>query len=89
MVSDDELERRIAEFERTGSPDQCPGPSAGSNENVERLERLEENARDVHQELARRIERTQESAADEASLRDLVARVEAIERRLEDLEAQL
>jgi uncharacterized membrane protein YccC len=87
MVSDDELERRIAEFEHTGSPD--PGPTVGGDETAERLDRLESNARDVHEELARRIERTEASAADEETLEDLVARVEAIERRLEDLESEV
>lgn len=87
MVSDDELERRIAEFERTDSPD--PGATVGGDETVERLDQLESNAREVHQELARRIERTEASAADEETLEELVARVEAIERRLEDLESQV
>jgi tetrahydromethanopterin S-methyltransferase subunit G len=81
MVSDEELKTRVELVERERS---VPDPELAG-----RLDEMESTARCVHNELARRIERVDESTADGAALADLADRLEGIEVRLDDLESRL
>lgn len=80
MVSDDELERRIDAFEQG---------EQGDAELEERVEQLERDARDVHGELARRIEHAEEQAVTSVELESVIDRLDAVETRLDELESRV
>lgn len=73
MVSDEELERHVERVESARHDARDLGAEA----------------REVHDELARRIEQTRENAADADDLAGLAERVAEIERRLDSLEERL
>jgi tetrahydromethanopterin S-methyltransferase subunit G len=81
MVSDKELEAHVRRVERERA---VSGPELSG-----RIDELESTARCVHNELARRIERVDESSADAEVLADLADRLEGIEHRLDDIESRL
>ena len=80
MVTDEELRSHVEQVER---------PRGADPELASRVERLESTARCVHDELARRIERTNSNCADAQTLSELVARVESLEEQLADIETQV
>jgi hypothetical protein len=80
MVSDEELKQHVKRVEQ----EQAMAPEV-----AHRIDELESTARCVHNELARRIESTAADSADADSLVALESRIEAMERRLERLEASL
>lgn len=81
MVDDEHLARHVEQHEhRFGG---------GSGELTERVERLEENAAAVHDELARRIDETRAQAVDGSTVEKLVERLADIEQRLSAVEEQL
>jgi polyhydroxyalkanoate synthesis regulator phasin len=81
MASDEELARHVSEMEgRRG---------AGGSSTVEELDEYREAAGEIHDELARRIERVDERTAEEADLASVVERLERLESRLDDLESRL
>lgn len=79
MVSDDELARRIDSFE--------DGESLPADDLEARVDRLERDARDVHNELAERIERADRERVPADEFGTLLDRIDEIESRLERLEA--
>lgn len=79
MVSDDELARHVEAYERTGR----------DGELRTRVDRIEERTRIVHDELLHRIEAARANAATRDDLSDIVERLDAIESRLDDLEADV
>ncbi|MEF8842370.1 MAG: hypothetical protein V5A62_12220 [Haloarculaceae archaeon] len=81
MVSDEELKTHVERAERERS---VSAPALSG-----RIDEMESTARCVHNELARRIERVDETSADEASLADLADQLDRIEDRLDDLESRL
>jgi tetrahydromethanopterin S-methyltransferase subunit G len=81
MVSDKELEAHVRRVERERA---VSGPELSG-----RIDELESTARCVHNELARRIERVDESSADAEVLADLADRLEGLEHRLDDIESRL
>jgi tetrahydromethanopterin S-methyltransferase subunit G len=81
MVSDKELEAHVRRVERERA---VSGPELSG-----RIDELESTARCVHNELARRIERVDESSADAEVLADLADRLEVLEHRLDDIESRL
>jgi polyhydroxyalkanoate synthesis regulator phasin len=81
MASDEELARHVSQVEG------CRGHGGASA--VEELDEYREAAGEIHNELARRIERVDEEAADEADLASVVERLERLESRLDDLESRL
>jgi tetrahydromethanopterin S-methyltransferase subunit G len=81
MVSDKELEAHVRRVERERA---VSGPELSG-----RIDELESTARCVHNELARRIERVDESSADAEVLADLADRLEGLENRLDDIESRL
>ena len=78
MVSDDELARHVEAFEKTGD---------GTIE--QRVDRIQSEARLVHDELLHRIESTRANAATRDDLSELTERLDAIESRLDALEADV
>jgi uncharacterized protein (UPF0335 family) len=81
MVSDEELKAHVERVERERA---VSGPELAG-----RIDEMESTARCVHNELARRIERVDESSADDAALADLADRLDGIESRLDEIEARL
>ena len=81
MVSDEELSAHVQRVEQQRA--------VTEPELVDRLDAMESTARCVHNELARRIERVDESSADDAALADLADRLDGIESRLDEIEARL
>ena len=77
MVSDDELARHVEAYERCGERDGLE----------QRVERIAEHTRIVHDELYHRIESARANAATRDDLTVLVERLEDIESRLDELEA--
>ncbi|MFT4884575.1 MAG: hypothetical protein ACI8U4_002091 [Natronomonas sp.] len=81
MASDEELARHVSQVEG------CQGH--GNTAATEELDEYREAAGEIHDELARRIERVDEKSADEADLATVVERLERLESRLDDLESRL
>lgn len=84
MASDDELARRIAQQEQGGASAPEGAPPA-----TEELDEYKATAGEIHDELARRIDRVDEESVDEAALSDVVERLDRLESRLDDLESRL
>lgn len=93
MVSDDELERHVNRVETSGPRRSPSGPAIGTDDAdvdlAERFDRMQTAARDTHAELARRIERVDETSAEAVRVDDLADRLDRIEERLSDIEAEL
>lgn len=83
MVDDEQLAQHIEQHEDSF------GGEVGNGELRERIERLEENAAGVHDELARRIDETREQAADGSTVQQLAEKLADIEERLSAVEEQL
>lgn len=81
MVSDEELKTHVERAERART---TSGPELAG-----RIDEMESTARCVHNELARRIERVDESSAEAEALVDLADRLEGIEDRLDHIESRL
>lgn len=82
MASDEEIARHVAQVEgvRIG---------AASAAVQEELDEYKATAGEIHDELARRIEAVDDSSADEASLEDVIERLDRLESRIADLETRL
>lgn len=82
MASDEEIARHVAKVE---------GVRAGAAGAAvqEDLDEYKATAGEIHDELARRIEAVDDRSADEASLDDVVERLDRLESRIADLEARL
>lgn len=84
MASDEELARRVARLEDGGDGGVAAESSAG-----EELDEYKAVAGEIHDELARRIERVDDATPDEGSLEDAVERLDRLEDRLDALERRL
>ena len=82
MASDEEIARHVAQVEGVR------GGAAGAAVQ-EDLDEYKATAGEIHDELARRIEAVDDRSADEASLDDVVERLDRLESRIADLEARL
>ena len=82
MASDEEIERHVARVEGVR------GGTAGTAVREE-LDEYKATAGEIHDELARRIEAVDDRTADEASLADVVERLDRLEARIADLESRL
>ena len=91
MVDDDELNRHVNRVESRQPHDVTViGGRGDENQPLEeRVERMQAAARETHSELADRIRRVDEAAADEAALAGLADRMDEIESRLARIEEQL
>ncbi|MFQ3320072.1 MAG: CRP-like cAMP-binding protein [Natronomonas sp.] len=78
MASDEELARHVAQLEDATKTD--------TSALQEELDEYKSVAGEIHDELARRIESVDEHAADEATLADVVDRLDRLEARLDDLD---
>lgn len=81
MASDEELARHVSQMEG------CRGH--GDTSAVAELDEYREAAGEIHNELARRIERVDDESADETDLAAVVERLDRLEARLDDLESRL
>ncbi len=79
MASDEEIERQVRQHEQG---------RAGQTGDVS-LQEYRETASEIHDELARRIQDVDETAAAEEDLTAVVEKLERLEIRLEDLEERL
>ncbi|QLD87598.1 hypothetical protein HWV07_00525 [Natronomonas salina] len=82
MASDEEIARHVAQVE-----DVRRGPT-GTAVQAE-LDEYKATAGEIHDELARRIEAVDDSSADEASLDDVLDRLDSLESRIADLETRI
>ena len=82
MASDEEIERHVAQVEgvRRG---------AAGTAVQEDLDEYKATAGEIHDELARRIEAVDDRSADEASLEDVIERLDRLESRIAELETRL
>ena len=84
MASDEELARRVSRVEDRGATGVATGPAARDE-----LEEYRAAAGEIHDELARRIERVDDATPDEGALRDAMERLDRLEERLDALERRL
>ncbi|WP_435194340.1 hypothetical protein [Natronomonas sp. EA1] len=81
MASDEELSKHIQAYERGDEPD--------ATELRARVRQLESATRDANAALAERIERRERDGVTHDDLIGVLERLDAIESRLDDLEAEL
>jgi len=83
MASDEEIARHVRRQEREH------GWGGRGESTKDELKEHRETASEVHDELARRIQRVDDAAASEDDLAAVVEKLEEIEARLDDLEGRL
>jgi hypothetical protein len=91
MVDDEELNRHVNRVESRNphTATVIGGSESDTRPLEEHVEEMQAAARETHSELAARIRRVDEAAADEAALAGLADRMDEIESRLAAVEEKL